>query len=411
MDALDRHKLGELLAAVGNHEAKALLFLAMEPDTGYGITALHQLFLAIQGHRPAHKGTVTLQQKYCAHSFEPAALAVSRIGPGGFLEHARRDPDGRASALAGHLLTATEEHPASLMQLFAKTAMKVPGGDRPPIRRLDLLRALVAGEPETHVSQLARVTGLPGTVVSSGLEAFARIGVVRFDTQPTYLMRSRYRVTARVQRSAAGGDPVFYNGVVDAINRRLTATRGAGVDFARERLEADLRAEPRWVGKEIRDSLTKTLHTLVERGQIIALQDYAGRTRHTTVTLDPGQTRFITDLVSGIDALAAGDQEANTLALAQGRAILGDPGRVRHLVAKVFAASKLITNPLSQQDKENRVLALLAECDGLTSAQIVAALTPDFSKPLALGTLTALAREGRITRRRQSDGPYNIWYR
>ena len=57
MGLLDHRGLGELLAAVGDHEAMALMFLATGPDTGYEIAALRQEFLAIQGHRTANKGT------------------------------------------------------------------------------------------------------------------------------------------------------------------------------------------------------------------------------------------------------------------------------------------------------------------------------------------------------------------
>lgn len=45
---LPSRRIGALLAAVGNHEAKALTFLSMEPAVGYGVSALHHRFLDIQ---------------------------------------------------------------------------------------------------------------------------------------------------------------------------------------------------------------------------------------------------------------------------------------------------------------------------------------------------------------------------
>jgi hypothetical protein len=410
LGALDRERLGGLLAAVGNHEPKALTFLSLKPDVAYGITALHRRFLEIQGNRPAFKGTVTLQQKFCIYSFESIGVVARQISAGGFIRHVKLDEDGRATALAGHLLAVTERHPASLMQIFGKTATNQDHADRAPIRRLDTLRGLLATGTPVHQADLARATGLPPIALGTTLGALDRAGVVQYGTQPTYLMQSSYRATRPLERSQRRRPPDFYNSVVDHINARLEAAGSSSVDVSREEVEEHLVGDPRWAGAYIRDSLARTMYKLVARDQLRTVQDYAGQSRHTTITMDGAQERFVTDLVEGIEAIAAGDPDAHARGAASAAAIVADPARVRPLLTKAFAASKQSSNPVSGAEKQQRVLMVLARQDGLTTAEIVAALQPDLTKELTLGTLNALARAGKVSGERQHDGPYNRWH-
>jgi hypothetical protein len=56
------------------------------------------------------------------HSFAPIGLVARQCNEGGFPRHVRHDPDGSASALAGFLLSCTENHPAALTQIVGSTA-------------------------------------------------------------------------------------------------------------------------------------------------------------------------------------------------------------------------------------------------------------------------------------------------
>jgi hypothetical protein len=142
----------------------------------------------------------------------------------------------------------------------------------------------------------------------------------------------------------------------------------------------------------------------------LAVQDFAGQSRHTTVSLTAGQRRFVTVLVEGVVDIAGRDPNAVRAGVAAGRALIADPTRVRAMLRKAFTAPKQAANPVSKEEKERRVLDLLHRGDGLTTTDVVNALGPDLTKALALATLNGLVRAGQVIGERQPDGPYNRWY-
>jgi len=145
---------------------------------------------------------------------------------------------------------------------------------------------------------------------------------------------------------------------------------------------------------------------LTDHGHIVPLQDFVGQGRHTVVTLTARQRRFLDDLVSGIDAIGAGDRHAIKRGQDQARRIISDPARVRRLIAKAYGASKLTTNPISAAEKQHRILAVLRAHNSATTGVVTAALSPDLTKDLVAGTLAELAKAGKVRGERQPDGPY-----
>lgn len=95
---LGEDALAAIVAAVGNHEGKALTYLAMDPDEDYGKSALHRLlFEAVQGETPALVGGLNNQSKYVEHSFAPVGLAEIWANEKGWRRYGKLDPGGLAS--------------------------------------------------------------------------------------------------------------------------------------------------------------------------------------------------------------------------------------------------------------------------------------------------------------------------
>lgn len=403
--------LAALLAAVGNHEAKALTFVSLEPEEAYGIGALHRRFLEIQGPTPAFVGTVALQQKYCVYSFEPANLVRRTYSEDGFIRHVKQDADGTATALAGHLLTVTERRFASLSQIFGQTAVQVPDATPTPFRRLRLLRALLEGPYPMHAANLAQRTGLPEMVVSTSLVAFARARLLDHQSTPTYRMKSVYEVHGRLRHPERPGNTALNDAVVEFINNQLPDVTGAVLVIRRDEIEAHLRTKPRWrETKNLRDMLQLVMRRLAAQGQVTPVRHYAGKSRHTAITLTLEQREFISALINGIDEIAAHNKQSIENGTAQAHGIVEDPVRVRRLLSKAYGTSKLADNPVSAAEKQRRILAILHARAGLTTEEITAELQPDLNEALTRGTLAELARAGRVRGERQPDGPYKRWY-
>lgn len=108
--------------------------------------------------------------------------------------------------------------------------------------------------------------------------------------------------------------------------------------------------------------------------------------------------------------IAAGNEQAVKGGLSKAREIVNDPVRARHLLAKVFGASKHVTNPISKAEKKRRVVALLGLHPGLTTKEIVTWLAPDLNTSLSHDTLAELAREEHVRGEKQTGEPYKRWY-
>lgn len=405
--------LGAVLAAVGNHEGKALTYLAMEPGEEYGVGALHRLFLEIQGKEPAFTGQVNLQQKYCIHSFEPARLVERTQNERGKRRHLKTDDDGTATALAGHLLSVTETHPASLAQIFGATSSRqIPGLDpeRPPERCLAVLRVLAKSRDQAHTADIARDSGIRDLSVALVLSRLTKAGLLSYRTGPTYAMRSRYQVTTpiRVTTLARG----LETAIVSYLNSRLAQHSEPGpLIVPRTDIEDHIRTLPRWQDiTQIPDIVQKVMVRVVARGEVKAIQDYTGQTRHSLIEMTSGQRAFITRLTHGIDRISDDDADAVRDGIRKAREIINDPVRVHALMAKVYGSRKQIVNPLSRQEKQRQVLAALSAGDAITTEVLLERLGNGFNKPLLRGTLNELVREGRIRGEKQPDGPYKLWH-
>ncbi|WP_406047059.1 hypothetical protein [Kribbella sp. NBC_00889] len=236
----------------------------------------------------------------------------------------------------------------------------------------------------------------------------AEAGLLGYKTQPTYTMTSSHQVTRPLPTATGSGNYALHNAAVAYINSRRTAD---AVVITRDEVEAHLRTLPRWRDSQtLRDVFQRIIVRLTDHGHIVPLQgNFVGQRRHTAFTLTARQRQFLEDLVSGVDAIAAGDRQTIKHSQDQARRIISDPARVRRLITKAYGASKLATNPISAVDKQQRILAVLRAHNGPRQKWSTAELSPDLTKYLVAGTLAELARAGKIRGENQPDGPYKRW--
>lgn len=401
-------RLGDLLAAIGNHEGKALMFLAMEDEVPYGTTSSYRRFIEIQGSPPAFVGQVTVAQKYLVHSFLPIGLVVRQRNESGFLRHVREDPDGVATALAGFLLASTADADVSLQILFGKTSAR-EGSERSPIRRYRILRALAEAAGDTYPARVAAQARVGEMPTSNALTAFAEHGLLTLETSATYEMRTTYRITEPIPPQVGKGNYRTATEISEYLNGLLAKSPGELV-VPREQIEAHLRAFPRWaeVGG-LRDITQGILKRFVTRGYLEAVTSHYGLT-HARVSLTPAQRAFAARVSSGIAAIAAGDPQAITAGHREARRILKDPDAVRALMRRGFAASKLANNPMTEGEKVRLVAEAVAKAPGSTTEELLVITDPRFTRQLIRGTLSLLAKRGEVVAVKQPDGPYHRFY-
>lgn len=404
-------RLGDLLAAIGNHEAKALFFLAMEDEVPYGVTSSHRRFLEMQGSPPAFVGQVSTAQKYLLYSFYPIGLVVRQRTESGLLRHVRDDPNGTATALAGFLLSATLEQEISLQRLFGKTAAGGPTGapERSPIRRFRILRALAATTGDTYTTAIAQQAGVREMPTFNALTVYATHGLLSYESSATYEMKTTYRVAQPIPPQVGRGNYRTASEITDYLNK-LLADSSDELIVPREQIEDHIRAIPRWSEvANLRDVIQGILKRFVARGYVEPVTSHYGLT-HARISMTPEQRAFTQQIVTGIEAIASGSPAALAEGKREARRIVNDPEVVRSLIRRAFRDSKLANNPVSGGERVRLASEAVAKHPGSTTDELMAVVDSTFSVQLLRAALRTLAKSGAITGEKQPDGPYRRWY-
>lgn len=402
---MDEARLAELLAAVGNHEGKALTFLAMEDEVEYGVSALHRRFVEIQGERPAFVGQINLQQKYVLYTFEPIGLVARTLAGDRYLRHIKTDTDNTATALAARLLTLTEQSATSLSQLFGKTASKA-GHDRAPIRRLQALRAIHASPGELTQAQLNRQAPL-GTTLGAMLSALDGAGWINYRSAMTAELKTVYRVAEPLPSRPR--EKQLTRAIRDVLNRRLEASDKA-YEISRDEIEDALTQSPSWSDRYVRDTLQKTMMRLVSIGQVEVVRGYAEQRSHSLISIDEQQRERLGRLLDLVDAIQQEDPSTIRRGVSEATMLLAEPARVRAYMRRCFGNNKSVTNPLSSDEKQQLVLSALS-AGPATSAQLLEQLSPALNKALLTAVMRELQDAELVEGVRLPRTPAKVWSR
>ena len=355
--------LGNLLAAMGNHEAKALLLVAMHEGVVYSASALHRLSLDRQGQLAAWRPASMTPFDYCKHSLAPIGLVAEEVvdaarGTYGYIKTRYGAEFG--DALAGHLLTFSEADNVSLLQLFGNTnttahppddAETVTSAKRAPYRRFRLFAALLRAALPVQQLVLMRELDESHTTLGSHLRNLARHGIVSYQTKHLGDSYVFYQLRPNGPPGPSPPDPrnrVLTDQVLGVLRSQAAAvvTRdqvyATLVDMHMPRRSENVRG--------LKASISKVLSHLeragvVERGRFKpAIQ--------SEVDLTSEQRARLTDLVNLCTSVARSEPSFLADGRAKAAAIVNDPMRVRALLQKVRevspATNRTDTNALAE---------------------------------------------------------------
>ena len=198
---MDDQELGNLLAAVGNHEAKAITIAAMREGVIYSMRDLYRLMMDGQGQLLAWRLSYSVPFDYCKHSLAPIGLVAAEIcyGEGLSTYGYMKTRYGRdtGDALAGHLLSFSEEfEDISLLQVFGNTNSSSPpsieaeNGDmaanyriRSPYRRYKILAAILGANLPMRQLDLGHAIHEEHHILEPHLRNLARNDVITYRTK------------------------------------------------------------------------------------------------------------------------------------------------------------------------------------------------------------------------------------
>lgn len=375
-EPLTDERLGGLLAAVGNHETKALAFSAMEPGVAYGQSDFRHLYIGMQGPDPVHAprnsgGPI----QYCRESYEPIGM-VAKVWHGhrGVQYELTEEGELLGKGVAGHLLAYSLCHPeVSLKQVLGVTSG--PDVDRrSPIRRFEILEDLLTRPEEASAAEIGHEHSNAFSTSMHHLRNMQKEGLL------TIREIEYSQVDTRYEFGQMSADELVFE---DPRERRL-ATAAANIiqqmadaktPITREAVGARLREDEYYakfdpIRMGYRVSLV--MKELVGQG-FVKEQPRTIKRRVSSVEINAERRAALEEAVALIDALQAADPEFLAEGRRLGAQILADYPSTKLLVRKGLANSPQ-ANGVPLEERMGLIKNYLESNGSATAGQLGAAL-------------------------------------
>ncbi len=404
--------VGNLLAGIGNHEAKAIVFGGMQPGQTYSPQELHDnLFLAPQGDEPVHVGSSSNQLDYCQRSFEPAGLVTTTRAS--TIEY-RLTKFGRQAgkSWAGHALSLSlEADGISLRSLFGMTRTNRGKSSRPPMDRVHIFRLLLdAGPDGLQAADIQAKLEVNGRTAVNNLTWLDRDGIVEYEAidgreiaeHITYDFPETLDLDGRPESSESSMPYMIHETVRSLIGEGVSSCSLA--DFRRILEE---RYPDRGFDRPNRQSYALMVINELVAGGYIA-KGPVGGPRKSNITLRDEVRPVVEQAVEIADNMLAGRPSFIKEGRERLEDILDDEVRVKTLIAKAFRDSPT-ANRIPASQKMAHARTVLA--DGpLSSSQAASRLRAfGMTASCSKSTFALMRQEGLVRSERISGGQELSW--
>jgi hypothetical protein len=339
--------LGNLLSAIGNNEAKALLLSAMSDDRIYSGRDLYRLLLEKQGSRVSWRQSPMTPFQYCQHSLAPVGLVVKEmlnndLSAYGYAKTRYGSEVG--DALAGHLLCFSEKYDhITLLQLFGNTNSSSLSTStkyrntiseyrlRAPIRRYNILSALLRMNLPLRETDLAAQLGEDRRVLSSHLRALSQRGVISYNVTDADAPYAFFKISRR-ERPAPPPHPAF--GVLSAELYEIlkVSTEDLTRDAIYEALVEGHREREKWDKRNLKTVISKILNYFEKLGYVEHVKFKSSL--QSEILLSQEQRDLISEIIGILSSLATLDVSFLNNGREQAHRIANSPERFTQLLAK-----------------------------------------------------------------------------
>ncbi len=407
-----RERVGLLLAAVGNSEAKATLLLAMEPGQAYTGGELRGLHAGLQPGVAVVRSGSSNQFQYCQDSFEPAGLVRAYVDEDATRFELTPRTGQHGQAVAGLALGLSERHPdIGLRRVFGGTQSMAADGLRGPVRRIAIMEQLLAAQTVeadavTVTDLYRRLPGIDPKLVDRHLDGMRRDGLLNLASLSVPDQWVEYRLTGYTPARLPA--PPWNRHLVGPTRRALTRLAGnqtwvSLLDLADHVLPTPASTRPtRRQASRVSEPVRAICDHLVDHG-ILTKRGV----RYSAITTTETQTALIRDVLHLVTALQTGQPDVLAAGRSLGRTIIADPHRVGALLDTARRTSRN-ANATPLTVKIQLVCAYLAGNPGATTTEITTALADhDLSQATVLNTLAAMRRADTVTQ--GHCGPKSTW--
>lgn len=412
-ERLSDGELGNLLAAIGNHEAKAITLLIMRPGEIYTRWELFKEFLRAQGEVKGWQLTRDVPFGYCEESLSPIGLvAKEALNPDLSTYGYSKTEYGKETGdpIAGLLLDFSLRHPdISLIDLFGHTVSSKgeltisPGLQfkrRAPIARLSIFRALLQA-PHLPITETGLLKMIPGpnffknAALTSHLAAYLRPlsekGILSFrtiDKNP----RSLYRLAALVPEE----DPPPYRdpkGYPLRLTRLVWHTIRDNPEklWSRGEILRHLTEQNTDLARHQRKGLASAISVILVQLHKDRYLDNL-RLPQSQITINDTQRGILSELVTLLDKVQNRDKETLETGRKLADRIRVSPGIIATLLRKAKEHSPYAQGQSASETAKN-IKIILGKHPNITVKEITKYLNEDFARNLRITTINDILRE------------------
>lgn len=384
-EPLTDEELGNLLAAFGNNEAKAVTLIAMRKGVIYSEYDLYSAVIEKQGEGVGWRQSRGVPFAYCRSSFENIGLVAKSVSDPvletwGYLKTDYGEELG--DALAGLLLDFSLRHPeVSLYDIFGSTASRgekkevesslglISFKNRAPFTRLKIIWELATANRSIREIDLSNnIREAKITNIHQHLLGLKSVGLIHFEDIDGREAYSQFQLALNSPIESPRPMPK-YPGMTKFLYELLKSDPNKiwTLEELNIAYKAKNKAEnPDFVNGINNTHISSVLSFLEKAGYVYQPGSFTGEKR-SILWVDEGQRLMFIDLLTLIDQFQ--NQDANTLQ--KWRMLAGNfsSWQINALMAKAKEHSSM-ANAVSTAETAGRILDTLKEHPKSTSREI-----------------------------------------
>ena len=406
-EPLSDEELGNLLAAIGNNEAKAITLIAMGKGVIYDRYDLDSEMIRTQGDTLGWRQSRGVPFNYCANSLENIGLVAKSVSDSnletwGYIKTDYGEEQG--DALAGLLLDFSLRHPeVSLYDIFGSTSS---GGkdreieaslgltgfkNRSPLACLKLIWEL-ATTNELRVIDLGNNHGKPNQEPQEYLSRLKECGLIHYEFTAEHQPYAQYQLALNSPLETPGyktRQPLMTKDVYELLKRdpnkiwMLEDLRVAY--FAKKKAEnPDFDRN----NTSTKNRLSRVLSNLERAGYVY--RPGGRRYERTTVWVDEEHKLLFIDLLTLIDQFQ--NQDSDTLRKGRMLAVSFSPRQIGTLMAKAKEHSPQ-ANKFFREETEKHILSFLNDHSKSTTREVRKSIIDYQKRNVSTGNIRAILRK------------------
>ena len=385
---LSDEELGNLISAIGNHEAKAITLGLMKPKTVYSSRGLHRAVLQSQGNKTGWKVNGRTPFQYCRDSLAPIGLVAQEVlntdtSTYGYIKTEYGATTG--DALTGLLLDFSLRYPDySLIDLLGDTASPSKTQDsegtsfkkRGTTARIKLFWEILTSDLPIRVADLTEGTKVDNASVGKHLFNLSENGVISYESVKLDEPRAFYSVsgTAPPNKPEPASRLITFTEFVWQLMKSAPDKK-----WTIEKMTEEYKKGLEGTGSTIKDSsvknaIARVMSHLIRTGYLKT--EKFNSKKQSEVSINHAQRIMILDLISLIDSFQT--QEATILeqGIRLKSKILSDPEKVSKLMAKAKEHSFYAqSNPIEETTRQ--ILYIISSHPNCTSETIYEELSKE----------------------------------